>query len=190
MKRNKGFTLLEVIIVVAILGILAVMGNWVLNTIAESRLVACNADIEAMASIVRQVEESAYPLEATTADVKAMEDGKWKSHYHFVSDEPDPNSGHGNDLDFCDEDNPSGNLNHVDGQCYDIKWIIVCDHDHSGAEAGRVVFIMANNIPEVPIVLNGNPDHEFIRSLTYWSDISSGKTPNFDKWVGKGWNGD
>lgn len=184
--RNKGFTLIEVLVALTVIGILVVGGSKVINTVHETKLVRCNADIMAMRTIVEQAREQTPGRRTPTREeVMAIADGRWNDDYWYTWDSPDANKGHGNDLDFCDEDNPSGNLSHVGGECYDIKWIIICNHDHSRVEAGYVAVAEASNLPLGPIVFGGNPEHEFVKDLTYWSEISSGKAPNFMKWWGR-----
>ena len=181
---KRGFTLLEVLVALAIIGILAVVGGKVINTVHETRLVRCNADIMAMRTIVEQTREQARRT-PTREEVMAVADGRWNDDYWYTWDSQDHNKGHGNDLDFCDEDNPSGKLSHVGGECYDIDWIIVCNHDHSRADARYVAVAEASNLPIGPIVFGGDPEHRFVKDLTYWQEISSGKAPNFIKWFGR-----
>jgi hypothetical protein len=138
----------------------------------------------AMRTIVEQAREQVRRT-PTREEVMKIADGRWNDDYWYTWDNADANSGHGNDLDFCDEDNPSGKLSHVGGECYDIDWVIICKHDHSAAEAGYVAVLEAANAPIGPIVFGGNPDHKFVKDLTYWSEISSGKDPNLQKWIGR-----
>lgn len=185
MKKN-GFSIIEMLIVVAIIGVLAVIGTKVINTVHETRLVRCNQDIMAMRTIVEQAREQTPGRRTPTREeVMAVADGRWDDHYWYVKNNSDANKGHGNDLDFCDEENPSGKLNHVGGVCYDIEFIIMCDHDHSRAEADMVAIIDASNLPMGPMVFSGNPEHRFVKDLTYWEEISTGKQPNLRKWWGR-----
>jgi len=181
---NKGFTLIEIMVVAVILGLMTGLALSALNTQAEARLVACCAGAEAMATIVEQTWEQTHRT-PTRAEVMAAADGRWDDDYWYIADEADANSGHGNDLDFCDEDNPSGKFNHVGGVCYDIRYAIICKHNHSAAEAGYVAVLGSPTLPAAPIVFGGNPEHEFVKDLTYWQEISSGKQPNLQKWIGR-----
>jgi prepilin-type N-terminal cleavage/methylation domain-containing protein len=179
--RNKGFTLIELVIVVAVLGILALLAMQLLNPKPEAELVACAANANAMRTLVEQTAEQTFPNTPTWEQIQFVAGNKWNSHYHYVWDEPDPNSGHGNDLDFCDEDNPSGSTNHVGGECYDIRWVIVCDHDHGNADAAYVAVVGSPTFPGTPHVFGGDPDHKFVKDLEFWE----GKDPNFQKWIGR-----
>jgi prepilin-type N-terminal cleavage/methylation domain-containing protein len=176
----RGYSLLEILVAVALLGLVAAIAGAFLNTKPEAELVACAAEADVMRSFVElaQMETRRTP---TFDEVMMKADGRWNDHYHYVWDEPDPNSGHGNDLDFCDEDNPSGNLSHVGGECYDVKWVIVCDHNHSAADAGYVAVIGSSNFPSTPHVFGGDPNHKFVKDLKFWN----GKDPNFQKWIGR-----
>ena len=52
-------------------------------------------------------------------------DGRKHGPYYYLTD-GDPNSGHGNDLDGVDEENPGKS----DPDKKDIKYVILCQHDH------------------------------------------------------------
>jgi hypothetical protein len=155
-----------------------------LNPKPEAELVACAASAQAMATIVEQTWEQTRRT-PTREEVMQIADGRWDDDFWYIADEADANAGHGNDLDFCDEDNPSGKLSHVKGVCYDIRYAIICKHNHSAAEAGYVAVLGSPTLPPTPIVFGGNPDHKFVKDLTYWQDISTGRDPNLQKWIGR-----
>lgn len=124
---HAGFTLAELLIGVQIIAILvAIVINNYLDAIERAKLARCLAEIKGIQAAVWL--ESDNGLEFI--DPKKF----WESsHYHSSKPGPyfylldgDPNSGHGNDIDGVDEENPGAS----DPEALDITFAIVCQHDH------------------------------------------------------------
>ena len=64
-----------------------------------------------------------------------------KGIYYLV--DGDPNSGHGNDIDLCDEENPGASGEKRD--CLDIQWVLLCDHNHGGTDS--FLFMTDGGVP-------------------------------------------
>jgi len=174
MKKN-GFTLIEILIAVVIIGILAAIAIRTIAPTKEARLVACAADLDAMNSLVQQTMEQTFPYIPDWSEIQGVAEGRWNKHFHYVPNNSDANKGHGNDLDICDEENPGASAANRD--CLNIKYIIVCDHDHTGVAKYNALLDGYG-----PIVFGGDPNHEFTRSLTFWWGE---KDPNLQKWIGR-----
>ena len=201
--RKNGFTLLEIIIVIAVIGILAMIAFSMLNTSDETRLIKCNADMEAYITMTEQIREQTPGHRAPTREEMYgwMErEGKHRDpHFHYVPNNSDHNKGHGNDLDLCDEENPGKSLDNR--ECLDVLYVWVCDHNHTdlakyvfGSNTWGPVIVPLHQIANVPkgkgkskstvsgeaATQYGNGD-EFLRSLEYWRL----KDPNLQKWIGR-----
>ena len=105
--KNNGFTLIEVLIVVVIVGILSMIAIRLLNPTPEARMIACCEDLKACETLVEQAAEQTFPRTPTWQEVQGIAGNRWKDHYHYVPNNSDGNAGHGNDLDLCDEENPA-----------------------------------------------------------------------------------
>lgn len=192
--RNSGFSLVEVMVVVFVLGCVTIIPIRMLNTIAEARVVACAESMQAHISMTEQLREQIRTRPPSQQEMYDWMGNKRNKHYHYVPNDSDANSGHGNDLDICDEDNPGASLENRD--CLDIKYIWVCDHNHGklakylfGSDStGPVVVPLEpitrstkkNPIPPSESIQRGNGD-AFLRELNYWRV----EDPNLLKWIGR-----
>jgi len=95
-----------------------------------------------------------------------------KPHYHYVPNNSDPNAGHGNDLDLCDEENPDASTENRD--CLNIKYIWVCDHNHG--EHAKYCFVD----DDLNVYVVGEVG-AFNRDLIHWY----GKDPHLQKWINR-----
>jgi prepilin-type N-terminal cleavage/methylation domain-containing protein len=150
---KKAFTILELLIAVAIIGILAVIliPN-LLCYLEKSRVARITTNVKQAAVMVEQ-----YMLD-NTAPPRDLEDAYDSYGLETPPDllycsgwYSDPDSGHGNDCDFYDEDNP-GVSNPGDTQ--GIKYIIRTPGNltHQCCEAD---FIWAAGDPTVKVVKDG-----------------------------------
>jgi len=181
--KNKGFTLIEIMGALCVLGLLIGASVSYLNTVKESRMIACTADLHAMETIVEQVYEQTRPWTPTWEQVQEMAGNRWKPEYVYLPNNTDRNKGHGNDLDLCDEENPGNSL--ADRNCLDIQWVIVCTHNHGKlgkynfAVSLDTVYSVASNAtknwkrPYVPA------EPAFLHDLNWWEHPD----PNLLKWV-------
>lgn len=188
--QQKGFTLIEVTIVILIVGILAAAGIHFFSRSPEARMAACIADLDAMNSIVQQRAEQTFPNFPTWDEI---DKSHWKDHYHYIPNNTDANKGHGNDLDLCDEENPGASAENR--SCLNINYVIVCDHNHG--QLAKYNFISDGSPPVVvptQTILNGKPKKgesrdllkrgngdAFLKDLYYWQ----AKDPDLVKWIGR-----
>lgn len=176
---RKGFTLVELIVAVAVVGILATGLYAMVAPTPEARVVACQGGLAAHEALVEQAAEQTFPYIPTWEQVQEIAGDRWDHHFHYVPNLEDTNNGHGNDLDLCDGGNPGKSIQNRD--CLNIMYIIVCDHDHGGlARYGAVLS------GDGPMVFGADPEHEFLRPLKFFQVIHPGfKDPNLQKWVGR-----
>ena len=174
--KQDGFTLTELIIAIAIIGLVSVIAIRSIAPTPEARLIACAEDLRVMDTLVQQTMEQTFPLVPLWSEVQGLAGNRWSKHAHYVINSSDADRGHGNDLDLCDEENPGQSSKNR--ECVDIKYIIVCDHDHIAADAKYNAIIDGYGT----VVFGGNPEHRFTRSLTFWWGK---KDPNLQKWIGR-----
>ena len=125
-SKQAGFTLAELLIGVYVIGMLAAIAvNTALDSIEKAKLARCLAELRGIQSAVWMDSNNGFNF---------MDPAKfWSSHYksskpgpYFYLLDGDPNSGHGNDLDGIDEENPGNS----DPEAEDIKFVVMCQHDH------------------------------------------------------------
>lgn len=149
-KSERGFSLVEIIVAVFIIGVLAlVLVPKLLNPKDDATVVACAANQRAIATDLEGYWEQArrYPSVEEYRQAPNNLLRKLDGIYYLV--DGDPNSGHGNDIDQCDEDNPGKSGAKRD--CLDIRWVLVCNHNHG--EAAAFVYTTDQGVPTM--VLEG-----------------------------------
>jgi prepilin-type N-terminal cleavage/methylation domain-containing protein len=180
-RHQNGITLVEILIALAIIGLVAALATSIMNPTEEAGMIACAANAQAMRSFVEQTRNVTFPLTPNWEQVKFVAGNGWNSHYHYIPNNYDKNSGHGNDLDFCDEDNPAGQkFGYKHTECYDIDYVIVCDHDH-GTMAKYVAVLDDYGVRAFPNERDGGGDQPYLHDLSWWR----GKDPNFIKWINR-----
>jgi prepilin-type N-terminal cleavage/methylation domain-containing protein len=125
--RHSGFTVTELLIVVAIIGILAaiVIPNLV-DRLHKARLARCMVELRGIQTGLYMMSDVGL-LYPTASDFwNAVFPAARPGPYYYLSDNEDPNAGHGNDLDGYDEQNPGKGPR----EAKDIKFVLLCQHDH------------------------------------------------------------
>lgn len=161
-KMRNGFTLVEILVAVAIIAILVMAVSFALSTIRETKVVACLADIESMNAMSEQLYEQCRPDPPTIEEMEDFVGAKNNGHYFYTPNNSDANNGHGNDIDFCDEENPGESTENRD--CLDIDWIWVCDHDHGDL----VKFNFAVDGPLTYAMLIDGTKPPFLKDIREW----------------------
>lgn len=171
----KGFTLVELIVTVAVLGVLALAVGASLMPNQEARLIACLDGMDAMHTLVVQTEEQSWPFTPTFEQICQLAGTRWDDHYHYVPNAEDTNNGHGNDLDICDAGNPGASSENRN--CLEIKWLIVCDHNHGSL--ARYVGLLDG----YPIYAFGDApeDAVLMNDVLRWPY----NDPNLRRWIGR-----
>ncbi len=125
-RGQRGFTVAELAVVLMIISILSVIALGIANgRIEKARLARCMIDLRSIQSMAWTASDgSTFPHQATFWE--EVMNGKQFGPYFYMTDNDDPNCGHGNDLDGFDEQNP-GNSKRV---AKDIHFVVVCQHDH------------------------------------------------------------
>jgi len=174
---NKGFSVVEVIITVAVIGLLTVIFvNKIIGGQDAATTIRCVADIEAFAAEVISLSPTGpAPLQKQVGD-QINFSGKFKDYY-YIPNNKDSNSGHGNDLDGCDEENPGQSLPGRD--CLPMRFIIVCTHWMHGKKSDAKYVFKVDGIPP-QIVGYGEFPHTYLQGAEWWP----GEDPGYDEWIG------
>lgn len=125
---EAGLTLIEILVMMVIIVLVATIAVAHFQNYREkTRLVACMAEIRGIqAGVISMGDGRIIPTPQEFWE-SAWPDGRKHGPYYYIID-GDPNSGHGNDLDGLDEENPGKSWENRDKE--DIKFVIFCDHDH------------------------------------------------------------
>jgi hypothetical protein len=118
----------ELAIVLMILSLVTVIALGLLNgRIEKARLARCTNELRSIQSTVWTHSDGVtWPARATFWE-EAWQ-GKKPGPYFYFANESDANRGHGNDWDFCDEENPGRSGSRRD--CHDITFVVLCQHNH------------------------------------------------------------
>ena len=175
---NKGFSVVEVIITVAVIGLISViLISKILGAQDAATTVKCLAELEAFAT-----EVSALSLTGPAPTQKQVGDHiDWKGRYKnywYLPNNKDFNSGHGNDLDGCDEENPGESSKNR--TCIPMRFVIVCQHTTHGNTSDAKYCFKVDNMPP-QIVPYDELRHTYLQDAKWWP----GKDPGFDKWIGQ-----
>jgi hypothetical protein len=127
-RREAGVTLSELLIVLMILSLVTVVALGLLNGRYEkARLARCFSELRSIQSTVWALSDGVtWPVRTTFWDEAWA--GKRPGPYFYFANESDPNRGHGNDWDFCDEENPGRSRSRRD--CKDVTFVVLCQHNH------------------------------------------------------------
>lgn len=180
--RNKGFTITEMIIVIAVIGIIAaiLIPNF-FGVRGAATTVKCMANIENFASEVSLLKlTGSAPTQQEVRDHIHWNDGDKNRYkdYWYLPNNSDFNKGHGNDLDGCDEENPGKSSKNR--TCIPMRFLIVCKHDgHSNESDAKYVFKTDFYVPK--IVPYNEVSHTYLQDASWWL----GKDPGFQKWIGR-----
>jgi prepilin-type N-terminal cleavage/methylation domain-containing protein len=163
-RHEAGFTFMELIVAVWLIGVLSVLALGILNgRIEKAKLARCFVDIRSIQSTVWTMSDGITWPEYGTFWESAWS-GKRPGPYHYFPNNIDRNSGHGNDLDICDEENPGKSESNRD--CKDIEFVIVCQHNHR--QLANYVYIEDEGPP----------------TIAGWS---SENNPGYDRWIDYKW---
>jgi prepilin-type N-terminal cleavage/methylation domain-containing protein len=177
-KMNKGFSIVEVIITIAVIGLISViLISKILGAQDAATTVKCLAELDAFAT-----EVNALSLTGPAPTQKQVRDhidwdGRYKN-YWYIPNNADANSGHGNDLDGCDNDNPGKSL--PGRECIPMRFVVVCQHTTHGNTSDAKYCFKVDNMPP-QIVPYEEFRHTYLQDAKWWP----GKDPGFDKWIGK-----
>lgn len=153
---RKGFTLLEVLVTIAIIGVLALLLTpWL----------SCLFQKSAVARATRNVSIAAYMVEQYKLDHTLPPDSLEQAFNAYGTPMPkgliycsayyyDPDKGHGNDCDFYDEENP-GNSNPGEKTGTAGLGYIVRTEGNLSPTCCQVDFIWAPGGPSVTVVKTG-----------------------------------
>ena len=159
-RHEAGFTFMELIVAVWLIGVLSVLALGILNgRIEKAKLARCFVDIRSIQSTVWTMSDGiSWPEYDSFWDYAWA--GKKPGPYHYFPNNWDGNSGHGNDLDICDEENPGKSEDNRD--CKDIEFVIVCQHNHR--QLANYVYIEDEGPP----------------TCAGWSSETD---PGYDRWI-------
>ena len=147
-------TLIELLIVIVLVGVLAAgVVKAVGDKLHKARLSRCFVELRSIQSTVLQetYETSHIPLQSTFWEEQWG--GRKPGPYFYLTDAEDSNTGHGNDLDGFDEQNPGA----APREEKDLKFVILCQHDH--AHLARYVYVEDEGPPTIALGPN-NPHHD------------------------------
>lgn len=150
-------TLVELLTGMVIIVILATIGVTVFQNQREKvKLVKCMAEIRGIQAAVMSMGDGRYIPTPQAFWESAFPDGRKHGPYYYITD-GDPNSGHGNDLDGVDEENPGAS----DPDKKDIKFVIFCEHDHK--HLAKYVYLTDEEPPTIATDENDPGYTKFIK---------------------------
>jgi type II secretory pathway pseudopilin PulG len=176
----RGFSVLETVIVVMFIGLVASILIPRFSGITQAATtVKCAANLLSFAAEIELIYlGSPVPSQADLGkkDI-GWPNGKWKD-YWYVPNNSDFNSGHGNDLDGCDEENPGQSTPNRD--CIPMRFLIVCKHEGHGDQSdAKYLFITDMYPPQIV------PYEEFRRTYLLDAKWWPKEDPGFDAWIGE-----
>jgi prepilin-type N-terminal cleavage/methylation domain-containing protein len=156
---QAGFTLTEIIVAMFIATLLMTIGVHLFQNQREKvELVKCMAEVRGIQAAVMNMGDGRYIPKPQYFWDNTWPDGRKHGPYYYIVD-GDPNSGHGNDLDGVDEENPGAS----DPDKKDIKFVIFCEHDHG--DLGKYVYLTDE---EPPTVVHGDGDDPDYSRFIKW----------------------
>jgi len=166
---ERGWTLVEVMVIGVIITILATVAVTMFQNYREkARLVKCMAEIRGIQAAVINMGDGRYIPQPAYFWERTWPDGRKHGPYFYIVD-GDPNSGHGNDLDGVDEENPGAS----DPDEEDIKFVIFCEHDHG--DLGKYVYLTDDG---PPIVVHDDSDDPNFQRFIKWEYGGPGANGN------------
>ena len=179
MKNDQGFSVLETVIVVMFIGLVAAIMIPKYQGITQAAsTVRCAANLLSFAEEIEYLSlEGPSP---TQAQVEAMDMG-WpngkRKDYWYIPNNADSNSGHGNDLDGCDEENPGESL--PNRECVPMKFLIICKHKSHGDQGDAKYLFITDMYPPM-IVPFEEHRHTYLLDAKWWPK----EDPGWDQWIG------
>jgi prepilin-type N-terminal cleavage/methylation domain-containing protein len=163
-RMQRGFSLVEILAGMLIIAMIALVAVSTFGNMGhEARLARCCANIYTMATAVDYLRTSTPGMQPPSIQMYNFYHPKISPTFdgiYYIPD-GDPNAGHGNDIDFCDEDNPGQGMKR---DCVDIDYVIVCDHDHGDLAA--FVYLENDGVPT--LAMNpGQVDAPYIKDFPY-----------------------
>jgi type II secretory pathway pseudopilin PulG len=176
----RGFTVLETLVVVMFIGIVASILIPRFTSITQAATtVKCAANLLSFAEEIELIYlDSPVPSQADLGNKDiGWPNGKWKD-YWYVPNNKDFNSGHGNDLDGCDEENPGKST--PNRECIPMRFLIVCKHQSHGDQSDAKYLFITDMYPP-QIVPFEEYRHTYLLDAKWWPT----EDPGFDAWIGK-----
>jgi Tfp pilus assembly protein PilE len=135
-QSEAGYTFIELIVAVWFIGILTTIAIGFLDDRVErAKLAACMLNLRSIQSTAWAASDEGIEFPRQSTFWHDVWKGKKPGPYYYLTDNDDPNAGHGNDIDDFDEQNP-GDAPREDR---DIHFVVLCQHDHRNL--CRYVFI-------------------------------------------------
>jgi prepilin-type N-terminal cleavage/methylation domain-containing protein len=176
----RGFSVLELVIGVMIIGLVAsILIPRITGVTQAATTIKCAANLLSFAEEVELIWlDSPAPSQAglEKKDI-GWPNGKWKD-YWYVPNNKDFNSGHGNDLDGCDEENPGKSTPNRD--CIPMRFLIVCNHQSHG-DQGDAKYLFITDMYPPQIVPFEEYRHTYLLDAKWWPK----EDPGFDDWIGQ-----
>ena len=179
MQDCRGFSVLETVIVVMFIGLVAsIFIPKYMGVSQAATTLRCAANL---LSFAEEIEFLSLEGPAPTQAELAARDIGWpngkRKDYWYIPNNKDSNSGHGNDLDGCDEENPGESL--PNRECVPMKFLIVCKHTSHGDQGDAKYLFITDMYPPM-IVPFEEHRHTYLLDAKWWPK----EDPGWDKWIG------
>ena len=178
-RNSRGFSVLEIVIVVMFIGLVAsIFIPKYMGVSQAATTVKCAANLLSFATEIEFLSLEGPP--PSQAELEARDIG-WpngkRKDYWYIPNNADSNSGHGNDLDGCDEENPGESL--PNRECVPMKFLIVCKHTSHGDQGDAKYLFITDMYPPM-IVPFEEHRHTYLLDAKWWPK----EDPGWDQWIG------